>query len=85
MPLLSMFYGIIIKMRWSDHLPAHIHAKFGEHKAVFDLEGNIIHGDLPNNKKQLVNAWIILHKEELEADWELAQGNEPVVPIEPLR
>jgi hypothetical protein len=80
-----MFYGIIITMRWSDHQPAHFHARFGEHKAVFDFEGNIIHGSLPKNKMKLVEAWVTLHKEELEADWVLSQDNEPIVPIDPLR
>jgi hypothetical protein len=40
MPILSMFYGIIIRMYCADnkqhHVP-HIHAEFGDHKAVFSI------------------------------------------------
>jgi hypothetical protein len=84
-PLITMFYGIIITMYWDDHLPAHIHAKFGEHKAKFDLDGNVIDGEFPSNKKKLVVAWVDLHRGELEAEWELVQNKMPVMPIDPLK
>jgi len=84
MPLITMFYGIIITMYWNDHLPPHFHAEFGEYEALFDLDGNIIEGEIPNNKRKLVEAWAVLHKEELAADWKLAQKKIPVLPIDPL-
>jgi hypothetical protein len=40
---------------------------------------------LPKDKEKLVSAWIILHKDELLADWELAQNGELPYNIEPLR
>jgi len=33
----------------------------------------------------LVSAWIILHKEELSANWELAQNGELPFKIDPLK
>ena len=84
MPLITKFYGIIITMYWNDHLPPHFHAKFGEYKALFDLDGNIIKGEFPSNQRKLVEAWVVLHKEELAADWELARESVPVLPIDPL-
>jgi hypothetical protein len=37
---------------------------------------SMFYGNLPNDKEKLVAAWIILHKDELLADWELAQNGE---------
>ena len=32
MPTLSTFYGIVIRMYYSDHAPPHFHALYGEHE-----------------------------------------------------
>jgi hypothetical protein len=37
------------------------------------------------DKEKLVSAWIILHKDELLADWTLAQNGELPYNIEPLK
>lgn len=71
MPVLSMFYGIIIRMQsekgGKHHLP-HIHVICGDDESVFSLEGEIIEGIISNSKKKLVEAWIEIHKEELMAN-----------------
>ncbi len=55
MPVISMFYGIVVQM--------------------FVLDTDL----------RLVQAWIEIHREELDADWTLAAaGNQPY-KIEPLR
>lgn len=46
--------------------------------------GNLIEGDLPPKKLRVLQAWIIIHKEKLMADWALAVKGEPVFKIEPL-
>lgn len=51
MPIISMFYGIIIKMYLLDnvhhHLP-HIHAKYaGFEASISIIDGEIIAGELP--------------------------------------
>ena len=38
MPEISRFYGIIIYMYFGDHLPAHFHAIYNEHEAMFSIE-----------------------------------------------
>ena len=40
MPVLSRFYGIIIRMYFqqSEHNPPHIHAIYGEHVAAIDIK-----------------------------------------------
>ncbi len=37
MPVVSSFYGILIKMYFGDHAPPHFHAEYGEYKAVFGI------------------------------------------------
>jgi len=88
MPTISMFYGIIIRMYLGkkEHNPPHIHAIFQSAKAIFDIRtGEKIESDMPKDKDNLVTAWIILHREELLANWELAQNGELPYSIEPLK
>jgi Domain of unknown function (DUF4160) len=72
MPVISMFYGIIIRMFYFDnkeHKTPHIHIEYAEHKAVLEIPGgNLIAGDFPNDKLKLVLAWIEIHKDELLAN-----------------
>jgi len=37
MPVISEFYGIRIKMFWSDHLPPHFHAEYDDTKIMVDI------------------------------------------------
>jgi hypothetical protein len=32
-----------------------------------------------------VQAWVVLHADDLKADWELAAGGKPLNSIDPLR
>ena len=89
MPVISMFYGVIVLMYYFDnkkhHLP-HIHAQYGEEEAVIAIpEGDVIEGSLRSNKLRLVQAWIEIHRDELIADWQLAVSGRAVFKIEPLK
>lgn len=88
MPIISMFYGIIIRMFLIDnqhhHLP-HIHAKYAEFEASISIQdGEILGGELPRKQLRLVQAWIELHRDELQADWEIAVSGENPYKIAPL-
>lgn len=85
MPTISMFMGIIIRMYWDDHLPPHFHAEYGSHKAAYNLDGDLIAGDMPRKQDKLIAAWAVLHSEELAANWELAGNHEQLYKIDPLR
>ena len=88
MPVISMFYGIIIRMFNYDnqqHHQPHVHAQYQENNAVFDIEtGEIITGEIPNRNKKLVQAWIENHRDELLANWNLAINGERIFKIKPL-
>lgn len=89
MPVISMFYGLIITMYYLDtkqHKLPHIHVKYGEREAVYQIpEGNLLEGDLPINKNKLIQAWIEIHKEDLMANWQLAVSGNNLFKIDPLK
>lgn len=88
MPIISMFYGIIIRMYLADnqqHNLAHIHARYAEYEAVIGIhDAELLAGSLPKKHMRLVQAWIELHRDELLADWELAIHGELPYKIAPL-
>jgi hypothetical protein len=89
MPVISMFYGVIVLMYYFDnrkhHLP-HIHVQYSDQEAVMAIpDGEVIEGSLQTAKLKLVQAWIEIHHEELLADWELAVNGQQVFKIEPLK
>ena len=84
MPTISMFYGIIIRMYYDDHNPPHFHAFYGDYKAIFNFEGELVEGNLPKTKIKLITAWTLIHKDELLANWDLAKNSEKLYDINPL-
>lgn len=62
MPTISMFYGIVIRMYYDDHNPPHFHAFYGDYKAIFNLNGELIEGNIPNSKEKLITAWTLYIK-----------------------
>ena len=85
MPVVSMFFGIIITFNFNDHNPPHFHARYGEHKATFSLDGELQEGSLPNKQLKLVQAWAALREDELRANWEIARNGDEPFRIEPIR
>ena len=89
MPVISMFYGIIITMYFLDtkqHNVPHIHVRYSGFNAVYQIpEALLLEGSLPINKQKLVDAWIEIHHESLMADWELAVTGNPIFKIDPLK
>ena len=88
MPTISMFYGILIRMFLGkkEHNPPHFHAYYQEYKGIFSINScEMIEGNIPSKQIKLIIAWAELHKDELLADWELANNGERPYSIDPLR
>lgn len=89
MPVISMFYGLIVAMYYLDtkqHNLPHIHVKYSGIEAVYEIPtGKLLEGSLPSNKEKLILAWIEIHKEDLMANWELAVTGNKVFRIDPLK
>lgn len=64
MPVISSFFGIIIRMNFREHNPPHLHAEYQGNNAVFNFDGEITEGTMPNKQKKLIVAWIEIHKDE---------------------
>lgn len=48
MPIISIFFGIVIRINFFDHAPPHLHAAYGDDEALFDIRtGKVIAGRLP--------------------------------------
>ena len=59
MPVLSIFYGIIVRM---------YREQGGKH-----------------NMLKLLEAWIVIHHDDLEANWKLLSNGEQFFRIDPLK
>ena len=85
MPIISTFFGIVIRMYYADHEPAHFHAEFQGQRATFDLGGRIMVGRIRSKTaKRLILEWARQHRAELEANWHSMTVGRPLDRIEPL-
>ena len=88
MPVLSMFFGIIVRMYkelGGKHNAPHIHAEYSGDEVVVALDGTALEGGLPRAKMKLLEAWMEIHRDELEANWKLLSNGEQFFRIDPLK
>lgn len=89
MPVISMFYGIVVLMYYFDnrrHNQPHIHVQYNDEEVVISIpDGSVIEGSLRTAKLKLVQAWVEIHQDELMDDWMLAITGQPIFKIEPLK
>lgn len=85
MPEISRFFGIVIRIFYSDHAPPHFHAVYGSAEAQIGINPiRVLNGRLPRRALSMVLEWAALHQQELLMDWELAFQEFPPQPIDPL-
>lgn len=83
MPILSQFYGIIIKMYFqqSEHNPPHIHVTHSGDMAEFSIKtGQVLEGKLPPKETAMVKIWLSLHRNELLEIWN-TQDFKKIAPL----
>lgn len=49
------------------------------------IDGEVLAGEIPQAKLRLVQAWIEIHRESLQADWDLAISGQAPFAIDPLK
>ena len=72
MPVLSRFYGIVIRMYFqqSEHNPPHFHAFYGDYIAAISINDNtILEGELPKKVLDMVLKWNTIHRDALLKIW----------------
>lgn len=87
MPEISRFQGMVIKLIFLDndkHHKPHVHVYYGEYEASIGLDGELLSGSIPLKKLRLIQAWMILHEEELYKAWNNAVQGLPFEDIKPL-
>ena len=70
MPIISKFYGIIVRMYFIDnkqHNLPHIHVNYNEYRSIFDLDGNIIEGYIPKSQQKIFETvYILMYADKYE-------------------
>ena len=70
MPVITRFYGILIKMYFREHGTPHFHAIYAEYNGVYDLQTlEMIEGDLPNRAQRLIREWAKSYQSDLQDMW----------------
>ena len=85
MPVISAFFGIIIRMYYRDHEPAHFHAEHQGQQAKFTFDGEPLAGTIRSRTaRRLIREWAELHRGELELNWKRMEDGAPLDRIAPL-
>lgn len=85
MPVISTFFGIVIRMFYREHGVPHFHAEYQGQQATFTVNGEVLAGTISSRTAlRLVKDWSLAHQVELEANWSRAREGDPLERIAPL-
>lgn len=88
MPEICRFYDIAIEMIYSDDAQLqrpHFRVHYNAYEASVGVDGELLAGGLPVRQLKLVQAWAVIHEDELYRDWNNTVRNMPVDAIDPLQ
>lgn len=81
-----MFRGIKIYINWRDHMPLHFHAAYGGDEVIVSINDiEVIDGTMPNKQLKMFLGCAAFHQEELKENWALAQKQQELFTIDPLK
>lgn len=85
MPVISKFYGIVIRMLFIRGLVAHFHAFYGDYELVVSINPpRVLEGCAPARACDMVLEWATGHQPELMEAWRRCGTAQPPAPIAPL-
>lgn len=85
MPVISVFFGIMIRMFYLEHGIPHFHAEHQGEQATFTFNGKILAGAISSRTAtRLIAEWAIAHGPELQANWQRMNAGRALVRIKPL-
>ena len=85
MPIISTFFGIVIRMFYQEHESPHFHAEHQGQMAKCNFEGQIVAGHIRSRTaRSLIRRWAVAHRIELEANWGKMKRGQMLDRIEPL-
>ena len=86
MPVISKFYGIVIRMLVIRQFAAHFHAFYENCELIVGIQPlRIIQGDAPGRVRSLVIEWAAQHQQELLEAWNRLSRAQTPLPIQPLQ
>ncbi len=86
MPVISRFYGIVIRILNARDLTAHFHAIYGNTELVVSIWPlRVIQGDAPRRVQEMVLEWAAQHQQELLSAWNRCRFGQPPICIAPLQ
>jgi hypothetical protein len=84
-PVISVFFGIVIRMFYREHGVAHFHVEYQGQQATFTFDGDVLAGRLESRTaRRLIKEWATTRRQELEANWNRLKAGEPLERIAPL-
>ena len=85
MPIISVFFGIVVRMYYKEHEPGHFHAEPQSQHGQLDFSGEMLVGNIQSRTAlRLIREWAVLHQTELGANWEQMKAGRPLNGIAPL-
>lgn len=85
MPVISTFFGIVIRMFYREHGVPHFHAEYQGQQATLTFDGELLAGSLRSpTALRLVGEWSVARRGELEANWNRVKAGEALERIAPL-
>jgi len=72
-------------MFYNEHNPPHFHAEYQGQRGIFDFNGNLIDGKIRSKTaRKIIKKWALIHKKELESNWNNINNGEELIRIAPL-
>ncbi|MBC8001838.1 MAG: DUF4160 domain-containing protein [Opitutaceae bacterium] len=85
MPVLSKFYGIVIRMFFTKSFTPHFHAFYQGHELMVGIDDvDVIQGHAPGRVRDMVLEWAWSHQAELREAWRRCENSIPPRAIQPL-
>jgi len=70
MPVISVFFGIVIRMFYREDGVPHFHAEYQGQQATFTFDGELLAGTLRSRTaRQRISKWAMARRAELDANW----------------
>ena len=86
-PIIATFFGIIVRLQFElggkHHLP-HVHAEYQDDEISIDFDGNVLAGTFHKKQLKVLQAWVEIHKDELQANWKVYQEEGTWFKIDPI-
>jgi hypothetical protein len=84
-PIISTFFGIVVRMFYQEHEPGHFHAEYQGQQATFLFSGELLAGEIRSGTaRRLIREWAAEHRGELEANWARMKVGQALERIRPL-